>query len=440
MKKRNKKESNIDIQKLFCFTSIIFILTCIFWYGGRFIYFYLDNHKTLEETSTSKVFSTTLINSNYDSNNFKQINNTYYFTGDVSNNYVSYSNMIFRIIKINEDNTILLVTDNIVGTLAAGNDENTYQESKLINWLNDENKFVSVLNEKEKYLNLTSTCIDNITNIENITCNSINNNYYLGLLSLEDYVNTGGNNGFINNNRYSYLANKDDSNNIWYITNDGKLSTTNGSDILGIKATITLSSNTELLSGNGTIDNPYIFNNNTNLIGSYVKLDNDIWRIYEEKDNIIKLVLSSTIKDLKYNYSNKTYYHNDTINGSLAHYLNKTYYNSLSYKSIILENTYTNGLYGKENNYEYKDINTKTIETKVSIPSLDDIIFNDNLDSYFTNTGKIENEEAIYMYKESGIASTKLVTTEANIVPCISIDRNNLIVGSGTLTDPYRTE
>lgn len=436
---------NFKVQKIFCIISFSFILTCIFWYGGRFIYLYLENSKNLTEIE-AKTFANKLKDDNYDSETFKQVKKDYYFYGNATNNYVSYSNLIWRIVKINENNTILLITDNIIGTIAYGDASTSYQDSNLINWLNNDTtgKFIKILNNKEKYLNLTSTCIDNISDIENITCTEESNNYYLGLLSIKDYLNTGGNNSFINNERYTYLANKNNDSKIWYLTNEGKLNTTDGSDILGIKATITLSPTIELSSGSGTSEDPYKFEETTNLIGSYVKLDNDSWRIYEENNDIIKLVLQDTLKEnndnIKYSYSNKTYYHNDTTYGSLAYYLNKTFYNSLSYKSIIIENTYTNGLYGKENNYNFEEISSKTIETKITVPSIDDIIFNDNLANYFTNTGKAENQEAVYYHKGNGIVSTKIVTAEANIVPCISIKKENLTTGSGTSTDPYRTE
>ena len=437
-------KKKLSIQNIFCFSSLIFILTCIFWYGGRFIYFYLENQEQLKQNN--KIFYSIVKDNNLNSENFKKINKTYYFTGNTNNNYVNYSNLLWRIVKVNEDNTILLVTNNVIGTIAYGDINTPYEESNLINWLNNNEtgKLIKILNNKEKYLNITNTCIDTITNIENITCDNIDNNHYIGLLSIEDYLNTGGNNSFINANKYTYLSNKNNENKIWYITDKGKLNTTDGDNILGIKATITLSSTTELISGNGTIEEPYKFEDTNQLIGSYVKLDNDLWRIYEEKDNIIKLVLESSLmtnnEPVKHSYSNNTYYYDDSIKNSLAYYLNNDYYNSLSYKELIIKNNYPNGMYGKEDNYKYENIINKTIETKITIPSIDDIIFNDNINNYFTSTGKTENQEAIYIKELDGTASTKLTRTTWNIVPCISINKEKLISGTGEYNNPYRTE
>ena len=442
MKKKNKKRVKFDLQKVFNYYSFFFILGCIIIYGGTFIKLYLVNEKELKVLEKTTVLAEQVVNNNYDS--LKKVNKNYYFTGNVNNNYISYSNLIWRIVKITEDNSMMLVSDDAIGTLAYGDISTLYDSSNLIQWLNDDNKFSKILNKKEEFLKLTNTCIDNINDIKNITCNSVNSDLYVGLLSLEDYLNTGGNTSFINNNYYSYLANKNNEDNIWYINSNGSINYSDGSDILGVKATITLNPNINIINGNGTKEEPYIIERENSLIGSYVKLDNDLWRIYDNKDNIIKLVLNSYIKDddeaLIYSYSNKNYYHNDTIKDSLAYYLNKTYYNNLSYKDLIVENTYINGLYGMENNFNYKDVSLKEIKTKVSIPSIDDIIFNSKLENYFTNTGKLENIEAIYVRNNSSSASAKLITNSANIVPCISINKNNLTLGTGTLSDPFRTE
>lgn len=444
MEKKDKKKVRVkfDLQKVFNYSSFFFILGCIIIYGGTFIKLYLENEKEIENLEKTTVLAVQIVNNNYDS--LKKIDKDYYFVGEVNNNYISYSNLIWRIVKVNEDNSMVLVSDDVVGTLAYGDISTLYDSSNLILWLNDSSKFGKLLNKKEEYLNLTNTCIDKITDIKNITCDSVNSDLHVGLLSLEDYLNTGGNTSFINNNNYSYLANKNNEDNIWYINSDGSLNYSDGSDILGIKATITLKNNINIISGDGTKEKPYIIEKENSLIGSYVKLDDDLWRIYDNNDNVIKLVLDNNIKvddeNLVYSYSNKSYYHNDYLKDSLAYYLNKTYYNSLGYKDLIVENTYTNGLYGNENKFDYKDVSLKEIKTKVSIPSVDDIVFNNKLESYFTNTGKMENEEAIYVRYYGGSVNAKLITSSANVVPCISINKDKLTLGTGDLTDPFRME
>lgn len=440
-----KKKRKINFQKIFSFMSLIFIIVCIFWYGGRLIYFYQDSKKTT--TTEINTFAKILKTENQKKETFKLNNDIYYFYGDVSNNYLEYSNMTWRIIKINKDDSISLINENIISILPFG-EKNTYQDSTIIKWLNQTNEeeytFDNKLNQKEKYLTKSNICIDNIEDLEKATCKTTENQYNIGLLSIQDYIHTGGKNSFINNGRYTYLSNTSKEETIWYINEEGQLDTTETTEFLGIKPIITLSSKVELKTGTGTKEDPYKIEDTKSTFASYAKLGNDIWRIYEEKDNIIKLILNEPLKveDEIYqsSYSKNNYYHNDTTYASLAYYLNNTYLKSLDYQSIILENTYVNGYYGIDNQFNYQDILENTIETKVSLPSIGDVILNDTLNNYFTNTGISKDSFLIYIMKEKGSISTKNVATEANVVPCISIQKENLKAGSGTLTDPYRLE
>ena len=63
-------------------------------------------------------------------------------------------------------------------------------------------------------------------------------------------------------------------------------------------------------------DNPYTFEGENSLFGSYVKLGNDIWRIYEINDKEVKLSLNNYLiinnDEQKYNYSSNGYQYNDT--------------------------------------------------------------------------------------------------------------------------------
>lgn len=444
-KTKTKTKAKINKQNLFNFTSFIFILVCILWYGGRLIYFYHDSKST--ESIDTNTLAKTIKTDNQKKETFKLNNDDYYFYGDVSNNYLEYSNMLWRIIKINKDDSIVLINEDIISILPFG-ENNTYTESNIIKWLNQTNEeeytFDNKLNQEDKYLTKSNICIDKIEDIEKVSCKTTSKQYNIGLLSIQDYINTGGKNSFINNGKITYLANSSDDENIWYINKEGQLATTETTEFLGIKPIITLSSKTEIKSGKGTKKEPYKIEDEQSTFASYVKLGNDIWRIYEEKDDIIKLVLNEALKVddeiYKSSYSKKNYYHNDTISSSLAYYLNNTYLKSLDYQSIILENTYVNGYFGIDNQFNYQDIINNKIETKVSIPSVGDVILNDKLDNYFTNTGISKDSSLIYIVNEMGSINTKNVETKANVIPCISIKKENLTLGSGSISDPYRLE
>lgn len=438
MSKERSKKSKISFQKIFNLVSFTFLLACVIFYGGRFIKLYLENYK-VEETNS---IANDIKESNKDNENFKNINSEYYFYGTDVNNYVSYSNLIWRVIKINNDNSITIVLNNSITSLANSN-------SSIDKWLNKtEEEYTGILesnlNNLNKYLTYTNTCKDVIEDTKNITCKETIEDTYITTPSLNDYVNTGGSNGFMNNEEYYYLINTNNENKYWYIDSDGKLGKTDGSDVLGVKPVVTIKGTIELTGGNGTKDSPYTFEEETTLFGSYVKLGEDLWRIYEVNDDEIKLSLNNYLTingtEEKYNYSQNGYYHNDTKTKTLAYYLKNTYLNSLSYKDLIKETKFANGLYSNTTEFDYTKVLNETVDTKVSVLSVGNPILNPELTNYFMSTGINKNSNYIYVFQNDFKLYTKTVTTSLKIVPTITIDKNILTKGTGTINDPLEVE
>ncbi|MBR3161795.1 MAG: hypothetical protein IKF19_03600 [Bacilli bacterium] len=450
MRKRRRRNNGnrkrkLNKQKIFAFVSFVFIIVCIFWYGGRAVYFYLDSKKTLEKENTT--LARNIISANVGSANFKRINGVYYFQKDAKANYLMYSNILWRVIKVTKDNNIVLISDDTITNLAFGKNKK-YSNSYLMKWLNkDSDKYTGImennLNNMNNYLVKTEACVDNVTNIKKVTCKNINKKNYLSLLYITDYINTGAENSFINNNKYTYLANnKNDK--VWYIDEDGKLSSNSGEEIYGVKPVITLKKNIKAVSGDGTEASPYVIENEKNKFGSYVKLDEDIWRVYDEDDTYIKLSLNDYLKvddeKFEYKYSNTNYYHNDTTYGTLAYYLNHTYLYKLSYNNLIVSSKYHNYYYGEDNNYDYSSVLNSTVDTKVGLLSIADPIINNNLDNYFILSGPGKESEEVYIMSKNSTIDSTYSTDTAYVIPTITIEKESLKSGSGTETDPYRTE
>ena len=436
----DKKKSKISIQKLFCFVSFIFIITCCFWYGGRAIYFYIDANKTTN-INKEKYLAKELLNNKKD---LKQISNNFYFYKETKNNYLIYSNILFRIIKIAKNNEITVISDKPITLLANGKNK-TYSDSNIIKWLNTKNEeytglLQSNLNDIKNYLVKNKTCKDNISNIKNITCNELDKTNFITPLSLMDYINTGGKDSFINNGYYTYLSNNNDDK-IWYINDEGKINSNDGTEIYGVKFTITLKPNITIKKGKGTKKSPYIIEDENNYFASYVKLDNDIWQVYQVDNIELKLSLANYLQvnnnNLEYLYSNTTYFHNDTKKDTLAYYLNNNFLNKLSYKDNIITSYYYNNLYNEENKYDYKEVMKKTVDTKVANLSIGNIFLN-NLDNYYISTAK--KKTTMYTVNKNFTVSEAEVEEEKNIIPCITIKKDIIKKGSGTLEDPFRME
>jgi len=435
------KKRRISIQKIFNIVSLVFLLTCCIFYGGRFIKLYLENkEKVVVEANT---LGKDMKEKNVET--LKNINGEYYFNGKVDNNYVSYSGILWRVIKISDNNIITMVSDNSLTSLAFGKDK-TYEESYVNNWLNENDSeysgiLESNLNSVVTYLKNADLCTNKIDDVSNSNCTSINNDYYLSTLSINDYINTGAANGFINTSEDFYLSNITSDNQVWYVNTEGKMDKSDGTDIYGIKAVIKTKENLNLVSGDGTKENPYVFESNFGLFGSYIKLDEDIWRVIDVNDDKLKLVYDDYVKNgddyVSYKYSNYNAKYDSNKYGTLAYYMNKTFLNNLSYKDLIVEGSYSNGYYGVENGYDYTDTLSNTINTKVALVSIGDINLNHDLYNYFTITSSAKNNNFVYTIQRDSNPYSKIISSTSHIVPVITIN-NSEFEGNGTKNDPLR--
>lgn len=443
-KTNNKVVKKIDKQKMFWAISIAFLFSCILFYGGRLIYYYNVYHPNKGGSDESNFYQV-LLDDNYEKEYFKNIDGNYYFTGNDVNNYVKYSNILFRIVKLNGNGNVFLITDKSISSLAMGENK-TFKDSYIYEWLNDTEEdntgiFFNVLNNSSNYLDYIDICLDSVDEVKNQKCKNSDNKGYVSLLSTTDYVNVGAVDSFINNGEYFYLSDNDSKNGTWYVSDEGKIGVSDGSYMFGVRPVIMLNTNLKLVSGNGSKSNPYVIEDKNGLFGSYVKLGDDIWRIYQYNDSSYKLLLDDYLvvddEKFSYSYSSNGYKFDSSLYGSLAYYLNKTYLNKLSYKDVILESEYSNGYYNKE---DYKDVINSKVKVKVAIPSVGDIIINNELSGYFTSTASSSSGSMIYIVRDNGKFATNSVGNKNFVVPCITISKDIIVSGDGSIDNPYGLE
>ena len=108
-KEKKKKEKRLltTSQFIFCLISLLFALGVGLYYGGRSFYYYsLQNAKKVE---TANTLNGLVLGSNYvqqEGDGLHQNTDGYYFKGKVENNYVRFANRLFRIISINNDESV----------------------------------------------------------------------------------------------------------------------------------------------------------------------------------------------------------------------------------------------------------------------------------------------------------------------------------------------
>ena len=445
--KQIKHKIKVDYQKLFNTISIGFICACILFYGARFTSLYIKNKKV--EVENVNTLYKVIFNTNYGKENFVDIGGNHYFKNEVDNNYVTYSNILWRIIRINADNSVTLISENPLVSLAYKEEVN-FEESYLNKWLNitEEEENTGILeynlNNPDKYLLKNETCLDVVDKLSNQLCKTTYTDKYLGLMSTSDYVNTGAETSFINNNTKFYLSNTTDTNKIWYITDTNKVSYSDGTDLIGLRPVITVKGNINIVSGNGTLNSPYTFESEKGMFGAYVKLDKDTWRIYQVNEDTINLVSNNLLElnneAIERIYTNKGYSYNSSKWNTLAYYLNNTYLNSLSYKDKIELNNWANGYYGADNNYNYKEALADTKDAYVGLLNITNIRLNNDLKNYFLMTGNTKNGSLVYLASNNGTIYSTSSDEKNYVLPTITIKKELLTKGEGTIDSPLEME
>ena len=177
---QEKAKRKKRVYHILMIVNVILIVALVAYYGYRLVYYYRLEHQPAEEV---KLLSDKIIKDHeivtsgsglYQDENQEM----YYFRGEEVGNYLSYSGQLWRIMKIEEDGSIVLILDQVLSAITYG-DENLYETSAMRSYLNTSDTaysglVASMLNEPDTYLTMTKICLDEIGNIGNITCEKTN--------------------------------------------------------------------------------------------------------------------------------------------------------------------------------------------------------------------------------------------------------------------------
>ena len=344
-KKRRLKKGLL--QTIFCLVSLSFIIGCCIFYGRRLIKYYKIYNPKTETGESIELISNAIMRRTeivFEGAGLYRENGLYVFKGDADNNYLRFANMDWRIIRNNADGSLEIILDDAINALAWDTDSKDYIKSNIHKYLND--IFLSQLDSN--FLVKTSICTDKMEAIDKFVCDNKNNDSYVKLLAANDFLNSVVDNKtfMVNDNQLVWLSTSS-SEKIWH-TNGSNISNSDGSSVYLVKPVVTIKNSTQLIKGTGSKEDPYIIEKETKNIkfGSYVKLDNDIWVVYDKKDDILKLAYSGLYKNGLQTYrfdTNSNKFNVENAN-SLAKLLNTTFYDSLSYKDMLLDiDVYTGG-------------------------------------------------------------------------------------------------
>lgn len=380
------------------------------------------------------------------------------YVGSPTNNYVRLSNMMFRMYGINSDNNIILV---------AAEDVSNVNFTKISDWL--DNYYYKHLTDnakklivKSKYCNMSIT--DSTT--DTTECNSYTKDRYVYIPSVVEVNKAQADSNFMKTYTMSWVANAGENKNayvtrnVFYDEEAGKsFITVPSTDNYGVRPMLTIKGSTEIVNGDGSLENPYTFGEdekivggeylNTASTGEYVELDNRLYRVIDAEDGYTKVISDTTINTdsgslttspdgladkISYNPTDKysvAYF----INNRVSEYVNTSYFASRKINVPIYKNKI---IYGEE-------IKTKSYKVKVFAPDMYEMF------SAQTNLYGHTSHSYWYINSSNGKRIAGAITDigvplneeisryfALGVRPCAYVKQNVVVTsGSGTHEDPY---
>ncbi len=455
MTKKKKKGTNKKKEKhligrkefLFNFFSLVFIICIGIYFGYRGLYYYSkQNQKTQEESDTLNgvvIQNSPLVQGEADG--LHRDSYGYFFKGNVQNNYVLFENKIFRIMRINSDNTVKVVSDGLVAVFPWG-EKSDYESSNIYQWLQKteleySGVYYNSFSDIEDYLIKTSY-EEPIFKEKKVQSSNKKYKDYITTLTISDYVLANGKKSYLNIGKAFFLLGFNQDKENFFVDEDGTLENCDSLEGYGIRSVLTMKANLKIQGGNGTIESPYVIQEKTKtFVDSYIKLGDDFWRVYSDEGESLKLYLNGYIMsngvEVVRNYSTTNSIFDPKDKKSLAYYLNTTYLASLSYSNLLLEFRAFTGEISDDAGYNYANIYKESVPVKVSLLNIFDYVSNNDIFDYFYENTTSQVGSMQYNIQANGILEESDVREEKHIVPVVSISKSSIKGGQGTLNDPY---
>ena len=437
---------------VFNFLSLVALIAICLYFGGRSLYYYSRQNVIIKEEA--QTLNGYIINNDSnvvsgDADGLHHDTDGYFFKGNVDNNYVWFGNRMFRVIRVYNDNSVKLISEDLVSSFMYGEDT-SYRSSNVRKWLTkiknpNSGVYYDTLPSVETFLDKTNYSED-VMKGDKVEPSKTYASDYVTTLSIADYILVNGKNSFINNGKIFFLLGFDSEGNNLFVDEDGSIQSCDYSDGYGIRAVITLKPNTVVSGGTGIAEDPYVIEqgDNKNHVDGYVRLGNDTWKVFYDKDGVLKMYLYGYLTDngnevfYGYGYNNTFFDVNDP--NSLAYYLNNNYLSNLSYRDIMLDVNFYTGEISDDAGYNYYNIYNYVITSKVGLLNIFDYVSNNQFDDYFHFNYRSSVGSMAYVGYSNGLLAEGEISTPKHIVPVIGIRADAIKGGEGSLDNPYVVE
>ncbi len=438
------------IAKGFIIVSVIFIITLCAIYGYRLVHFYKLEHPKVQKEA-ERLLNSTLTEQNHivtSGDGLYQDHQSYYYKGNVQDNYVRYSSILWRVVRVNEDGSVTLISDTPLTSMVFGYEVDDFKSSYVYKWLNE--TFYSQLKNSEQYLLDTNYCADAITDSNDVSCDKIETSK-VAMISVYEYLKATGSKSYLNDSKSFWSLSPNTEHKIWFMNQNGLVNNESFSGesyhSYGVRPMITVKGDLKILSGVGTSDDPYQFENNTSTVlkeqtvGSYVTYSDQVWRMIEVNDLGVKVALNGYIKlqdtEVKNQFAEDSNIFSIQSTENIGYYLNSTYYDSLKNKEYLVDYPWKVSYYNSSQKYQYPLEAVETVRATVGLLQISDLFLNDFSDYALINPAS-GGDGTIFTVLEDGRLYAGMITEPLKIRPAIVLKDNlNITGGSGTEKDPF---
>ncbi len=225
-----------------------------------------------------------------------------YLKGKQRGNYVWFNGFMWRIMGKNADESIRMITEENVTSIPWGAEDTAeqYDSSYVNDWLN--NYFYPKLKNNEWLVKQTwcSETTDKPSARTTCSNNLSTTPQYVGLLSLDEYNLANESSSYLYNSPTFWTLTPHSASRAWHVISYGNASTSL-SIAIGLRPVINLSSEITITGGNGTLTDPYMFEDKSSgvtgtlkdnsQIGEYVTYAGRNYRVVETSESGTKLIL-----------------------------------------------------------------------------------------------------------------------------------------------------
>ena len=386
-----------------------------------------------------------------------------YYVGNVDNNYIYFNNMLFRIVRVNDDNSVLIVSNDALANVDYTND-GRFTDSSLDKWLND--YFYNLLEPSYQDLIKSSSWCDDVISSDNIKtteCSRQTDKRRVGILSLQDYnLSYDGVSSYLDKSNFSWYANLAEDNKAWAITSTDSYPNTiyssESTNLLNVVPALNLKASTTILEGDGTYANPYVVVKkdtarrsselNKRQVGEYVSYSGYLFRISNILDDgTTEVIMDSVLKsnnqqvDIGYTNGNKQKVYNPNQEGNIGYKIKNDMTRYINTDLFVSKNISV-PIYNKNITYQGKK-DAKEYKLLITIPSTFDIFSaksstaNDS-GYWLRDSSKQDNTKAVVRSLGTVTYSTASDNLQAGVKVLAYFNKDVIIEsGRGTYLDPY---